>query len=439
MTQTLHGLGLREQSERRGLAAEVHARPYEILTTPLRATHLALVDTPSAEDERRHLAELFAACDRPMPAVEGGHVSADLGPVRLRWSRHTEFSAYTFIRPGAPAEPFGDTALDAVPADWLGGLTGEVVIAHHLTFERQERSPEEIQRLFGEALVVGSRIGGGAGAVWTDFRIHGDGFGRFLCRDMGLTPGQVGRVVQRLMDIEAYRMLALRAFPAARGLAPELNRLEAEVGQVITAIAAGAQCQGDDKTLIERLTELSAEAEQLAAETGYRFSAARAYYPIVWRNIQDLREQRIAGTQTIAEFMGRRLTPAQRTVDAAQDRLEALGRRVNRASSLLRTRVDIALEENNADLLRSMNKRAEMQLRLQETVEGLSVVAISYYLTGLVYYLLKGGKAVGVGVDPDVALLVVLPAVVAMVWLGVKRLRKAVVHKEKSRAESSGG
>jgi uncharacterized membrane-anchored protein len=184
----------------------------------------------------------------------------------------------------------------------------------------------------------------------------------------------------------------------------------------------------NDRELLDRLTALAAEAERLDAATSFRLSAARAYYDIVNRRIAELREDRMPGVQTVGEFMDRRLAPAMRTCETAAERQQLLGRRAARTGDLLRTRVDIALEEKNRDLLRSMNRRAKLQLRLQETVEGLSVVAISYYLLGLVLYAAKGLKGAGLHVDPDVAALVALPVIIGAVILGVRRLRHALGH-----------
>ena len=135
---------------------------------------------------------------------------------------------------------------------------------------------------------------------------------------------------------------------------------------------------------------------------------------------------RVEGFQTISEFMDRRLAPAMRTCESVAERQERLSARLMRAANLLRTRVDVALEGQNRDLLASMNRRARLQLRLQQTVEGLSVVAISYYLLSLIGYLARAVTAAGVPLEVDLAVgLAVLP-VAALVWFGVRRVRRRV-------------
>ncbi len=426
------GLAFAEHPQRLTLAGEVHARPYEILVPPVRASHLAVMGIGGLGcEDREHLNDL---CDRfgvTPPSPGAIHFAHSFGSFRLRWERHTEFCTWTFYRfdDWGGHDPFAETALDLVPEDWLKLLPGQVMVATHAVIRAGDEAPD-LTQTFGDHLVVGSRIGAGAGAAWCDFRLHDDGFGRLLINAGTLTRGQIGRSLQRLLEMETYRMLALLAFPVAREMGPKLSRRETLVSEITTAMAlngrAEATAAADDRALLGRLIGVAAEVESDLAQHGYRFGAARAYTTLVQRSIDELREDRIPGSQTYQEFMDRRFGPAMRTVEAMADRAEALGRRVSRAADLLRTRVDIAMEENNRDLLASMNRRADLQLRLQETVEGLSVVAISYYLWSLVAYLLKGAKGAGLPVNPDVAALVAIPAVVALVWVGVKRLKAAV-------------
>lgn len=426
---------LSEHSLRHQLTNEVHARPYETISGPARATHLTLATGELAlKADRAHLHELCGLFGLEPPAIDATHFTGDFGSFRLRWERHTEFSTYTIFCVGPMGDdPFGRTALEHVPRDWLESLPGEVLVGLHVAITTGSRTAEQIQSLFGANVVVGSRMSGGAGAAWTDFRIHDDGFGRILIRDSGMTPGQCGRLVQRLVEIETYRMMALLAFPLARKIGSKLSAIDHDLGDIVCHMAAkDGEEKGDDRALLDRLTETAAEVEQLNATTNYRLSAARAYYQLVLQRIVDLREERIPGTQTVNEFMARRLAPAMKTCEATAERLDSLSRRVARAGDLLRTRVDIALEEKNRDLLNSMNRRAELQLRLQETVEGLSVVAISYYLLGLVGYGAKGAKAAGLPINPELVMLAGIPLVVAMVWLGVRRLRRALNHSDAS-------
>lgn len=417
-------LRFREFKDRRALAGEVHARPYEQVAAPARASHLAILhDGLTAQDERDYVARLLAIHGAEPPGLDATHLARDLGGLRLKWERHGEFSTYTVLRFDEFDQPFGETALDLLPVEWLDDLPGELITAAHLAVDGRARDADDIARLFDGNPLVGAHVLSSAGCAWTDFRLHADGFGRFLLLDQGLTRGQIGRLMQRLFEIETYRMMALLAFPVARQVIGDVNRIDRALTDIVTEMA---ESQGGDRDLLDRLTILSAQAERLSAATSFRLSAARAYHDLVGQRIRELREDRIPGLQTIDEFTERRLTPAMKTCQSASTRLQSLAHRAARAGDLLRTRVDIALEEKNRDLLKSMDHRAHLQLRLQETVEGLSVVAISYYLLGLVLYAAKGLKAAGLPVDADVAAMLALPVILGAVVLGVRRLRKAL-------------
>lgn len=429
---------LRNHPLRHVLSAELHARPYARLVAPLRATHLAMHSGEGAtEADRAQVAALCARFDVAPPGQSESHLTVDLGPLHLKWERHTEFSTYTFFKSAQSddpdAAPFGRSLLDDLPEDWLRGLPGEMIAGIHVAMEsreRPQRGPGELSRIFRGDNYAGSVVAGGAAAAWMDFAIHEDGFGRILIQDRRLGARQGGRLVQRLLEIETYRMMALLALPVARQLGARLTagrvRLT-ELNERMTEIG-GLE---DERVLLAELTRLSAEIEEVAAPAVYRFGAARAYYDLVLRRVADLREERIEGLQTIGEFLDRRLAPAMRTCESTGQRLERLATRVSRASELLRTRVDIQLEAQNSDLLRSMDRRARLQLRLQQTVEGLSVAAISYYLVGLVGYAAKGVKAAGLELDVDLVTGLSIPLVVGAVGFGVLRLRR---HIEKSEA-----
>jgi len=125
-------------------------------------------------------------------------------------------------------------------------------------------------------------------------------------------------------------------------------------------------------------------------------------------------------------FLDRRFSPAMATCQAVSDRIRSLAERSERASNLLRTRVDIALEAQNQQVLKSMEKRGLQQLRLQQTVEGLSVVAISYYLIGIFAKLIEGFGDYA-KTDTKLVSLLSIPVIVFLVWYGVRRLRKKIM------------
>lgn len=424
-----------DHPQRLDLAHEVHARPYEAHETPLRASYLALVAPPEARAaELARVSDLCARFAVPGPSPDASHFRAGLGPCRIRWERHTEFSTYAVYAPGDDAAAFSTTALAALPEGWAASLPGELVFAGHAELLRGGAAapePGDYSAPFAGNDLVGSEVGDGAAAVLTDFRVHDDGFSRFVVLDRALTRRRAGRVLQRLFEIESYRMMALLALPAARSAIAALAGQERRLAAIISHIAE--QRGADEPQLLEELTRLAAEVENLIASNQSRFRAARAYYEIVRSRIADLREQRMQGLQTIDEFMTRRLAPAMETCESASRRELELSERVARASSLLSTRVDIVREEQNRQLLESMDRRARLQLRLQETVEGLSIAAITYYLVGLVGYAAKGLKAAGWPLDADLVMGASIPIVAVIAALGIRYVRRTIVRRQAAR------
>jgi uncharacterized membrane-anchored protein len=414
-----------DHPERFVLAEEVHARPPEAVDAPARATYVAvLVDADDRDRERAHVAQLcerFAVAPPPPGAT---HFSARLGGLKLKWEKHGEFSSYTFFQKGVAEVPFTEPASHALPPNWLAGLPGRTMVGAHARFMKGgERVPPvaELTAYFDGTMPVGAVIGGGAGLAFTDFRIHEDGFNRFVVYDRGFLPPQAGRMIQRLFEIEAYRMMALLALPVARRMSPRILAIESALATLTDGIARD---DGTDEQLLQELTRLAAEVESGLAATQFRFGACRAYHELVVTRIRELREERIPGIQTIDEFMARRLTPAVATCATVSQRLTNLSDRVAQTSALLSTRVDIARERQNQALLSSMDRRAKLQLRLQQTVEGLSVAAISYYVASLVGYLAKGVYSLGGPVNVDLVIAITIPVVAVVGLWGVRRARR---------------
>ena len=411
--------------ERFALAEEVHSRPSELVTTPARATFLAvLIDADERGRESAHLARLCERFGVTPPAREVTHFSQRLGNLHVKWERHGEFSSWTLIAAGAEREPFAEPAGSLLPGGWLQELPGQTVMAAHAVIGEATAAPpgdEELTRCFGDNLVVGAEVGGGAALAYTDFKIHGDGCSRFLVLGRQLTPRMAGRLVQRLFEIEAYRMMALLALPVARRLAPRILAIEKSLAQLTDGIARE---EGADEALLQELTRLAAEVESGLATSQFRFGACRAYGDLVRTRIADLREVRLGSLSTIGAFMARRFEPAVATCATVSMRLHELSERVAQASGLLSTRVDIARERQNQALLSSMDRRAKMQLRLQQTVEGLSVAAIVYYGVGVVGYVAKGLKAAGLPVNADLLAGLSVPVVALLVISALRRARK---------------
>lgn len=414
-----------DHPERITLANEVHARPYEAVHTPQRAEYIAVtIDKDEREQERQHLAALCENFGVAAPLPGASHFSATLGALRFKWERHTEFSGYMFFAPGDSAERFGELAASTLPDGWLAAIPGKTIVAARAKlakFAFQTADTEFVEAHFGKNVIVGADIGAGAGAAFTDFQIDDEGFVRFLVLDRSLVSRQAGRMLQRLFEIESYRVMALLALPIAQAYAPQILTIERSLASLAAQIA---RRDGDDEALLGKLTTLATDVESAIVASQYRFGASRAYYDLVRSRIAELKERSLPGIQTIDEFMERRLAPAMATCFSVSERLRELSERVAQTSGLLSTRVEIAREKQNHSLLASMDRRAKLQLHLQQTVEGLSVAAITYYVVGLVGYVAKGAKASGIPIDPEIAMAIAIPLVLIVAGLLLRRIRR---------------
>jgi len=338
-----------------------------------------------------------------------------------------------------PMEIASGPAIDALGKLLLGILNDNIPVKNdsvHGTFssdveqideENISTRKEDIKPLFEGQRLIGGYTQDDLATVWTSFRLHSDHFSRVLVHRRNLNPCQSGRLVQRLLEIETYRVMALMALPIAREVSAAVNAMDQELAQ-INAQISDIQRGEDERQLLKQLTTLAAKVERFHSDTNYRFGATNAYYELVVGRMAYLKLDEVEGVQSIPEFLMRRLTPAIRTCESAHRRLEDLSNRTSRAGELLNTRVDLTLKEQNQGLLASMNKRSEIQLRLQKMVEGMSVAAISFALVGLIRIALTAVKDGG-WVDINLPLMIGLsvPTVVIVVWTVSRKVRKSLM------------
>jgi uncharacterized membrane-anchored protein len=417
---------LNQHPQRLALHNEVHARPPEAMAAPLSIAHVVMLcDASQREASRQHMAELARDHHLPQPDPASTHLRLDVGLFRVRWELHTEFVTWTFMRTLNAAQ-FGErepeTAVDAVPQQWLAGLPGQCLASLHLWVLPSQAfgSGSLVKHVLHEETLVASTVAYGFGEVYTDFAVHADGFSRMVLLAGGMAPRRLGRLVQSLLEIETYRMAALLGLPAAREASQVLASAERELAELAESIRSATR--DHEPILLDRLTRLAGQVESQHAATHSRFSASAAYFELVDKRIDDIAESRLAGMQTIREFMDRRLTPARSTCEWSSRRQDALSQRVSRISSLLRTRVEIEQQQSSQALLTTMNTRQDMQLKLQSTVEGLSVAAITYYIVGLVGYMAKSAQHWGWPWNAELTTAAAIPLVAVSVWWSLRRM-----------------
>lgn len=406
---------------------ELHSRPFHVLPCPAQVTHIALLTTPEQRAAQfRHWQDLHIVLGQPEPPEDVSCYEATFGTLRIRREMHMEFASYTFINLGAPDQhqPFRNTGISTLPKGWFEKLTGTVVAAFHIDLQQATSGPEtdlaQIRRWFEGQRLVGSSPWEGKARVWGTFKLHSDGFGRFMVLNRDMSDSQLGRLTQRLMEIETYRLMSLLSLPLAREMTPSLNDMDQQLAVVTQSLADNRDI--DEREVLAELTNIAARIEAFRAHSTFRFSATRAYHKLVLTRLEELREDELSGHLTITEFMTRRLTPAVETCESVKDRLEDLSRRVDRASDMVRTRVELAIQSQNQQLLSSMDRRSKIQLMMQHTVEGFSVVVICYYLLALLKLALDSAHDAGFDINRSMVLGIAIPVVLGLVFFGVRRI-----------------
>ena len=420
---------------RYALNNELHARPAPSFAAPATVVFVAFKPGENAvrRDRERDRAHLLALLDRhgsAHPAPGATHHACTLGRHGMKWENHTEFVTYTAHEAGLPGRAFDPTVFDVFPGDWVEkapGLRVTSILFHVEPMPMAGGVPDDDAMsdllgawFVGESLAT-SRVLDGSAVVASDFRIDPAGHVRmavFVHPNAG--PQRVGRIVQRLCEIETYKSMSMLGLARARLISPEMGALDQRLAALV-ADMAGAMPRAEES--LDALMAVSAQLERLEMSASFRFGATRAYESLVQDRIELMREVRFAGRQTLHEFMQRRFDPAMRTVKAAEARLATLSERALRAGRLLSTKVEVARSAQNQELLQSMDRRADLQLRLQHTVEGLSVVAISYYAVGLAANLALP-LAEPLGWSKTVLMAALTPAVVLAVWGFVRRIRR---------------
>jgi uncharacterized membrane-anchored protein len=418
---------------RYALANELHARPFPALKVPCFAAFLAVKrpDDAAHRDRDADMAHLIALLDRfgashPQPGAT--HYSGQIGLHVLKWESHTEFVTYTLFGEGNAARPFDPSCFAGFPEDWLAQAPGLRLTSALIRVEKRPDEAEiraKLDTWFVPESLAATWVLDRSAVVAGDFRIDPAGHLRFaVFAGSEASERRVGRIVQRLCEIETYKTMSMLGLMRARAIQGRLGELDGALSTLVGDLRGRQGAAGDT---LDKLLAISGELENLTAQTTFRFGATAAYEAIVMDRIRVMREERFDGRQTYAEFMLRRFDPAMRTVKSVEARLAGTAERAMRASDLLRTRVDVERSAQNQKLLESMDRRAHLQLRLQETVEGLSVVAISYYAVSLLAYLLAP-LAGPLGVSKGALTAALVLPVVLVVWLMARRIRKAIGH-----------
>lgn len=426
---------MQEHPHRRALIDELHARPFAEIAAPCDVVFLACKHPQNAVGrdraaERSLLADRLVAEGLDEKRLGTNHF---LGPVGdgakgdlLKWEQHSEFTSLALFRSAVAPEAFAFDDARETLEHWAEGLNAPVLVKVSLRVEHCPDDPEAIgehlEQWFNAKSLAAARILDGTAFLAGDFQLDAHGHMRFaLFVPPSCSPARVGQLVQSVLEIETYRAMSMLGLDRARKLAKALTDFDQRLEDIILAMA---KADSDPENLLFDLLNISSTLEEQAALMTFRFGATEAYNAIVHDRIELLREQRFEGLQTFHEFMMRRFDPAIRTVSSTQDRLNSQLNRTTRTAELLRTQVDVSRSAQSQTLLTSMDRRNAVQLRLQRTVEGLSVIAISYYAVNLLAGFLFPMAQVFDITKAQVTAALVLPVVI-LVALMIRQVRLA--------------
>jgi uncharacterized membrane-anchored protein len=436
-----------DHPQRYALHNEIHARPPIALWSNERIISQAFVlDAISRRQQTTWIDKASAGLPIHQGTAHNQSIRVlELAPepsrILLKWEMHGEFVAITLFAQQPSSEGFASRSdvleragrlLEKAANQGLHELAGQRICALDIMLENAAPYPDAYaaaERFRGNT-VVGSMITSNQNAqLWSDLMLDDAGFVQMIVRGEQLGSRQAGRAIQRLIDAETYRMMALLALPNAKALAGPLRAAETELAKVSEKIASAQRSSALDLSIDAQLlgdvSALAAQVEGWISANGLRFTAAEAYHELVKRSLVEMHETTIPGVQMLNTFMDRRFEPAMRTCRWTVRRLRDLSDRISRTTHILKTRIEFVNESQQQELLASMDRRAKLQLRLQQTVEGLSIIVMTYYATSLLQYVAKGLKEIGVAaVDPNIVGLVSVPVIAIGLYAYLTARRK---------------
>lgn len=349
--------------------------------------------------------------------------------VTLKWERHTEFSTFSFYSPPGSTQSaysFPDSVID-LKNGRIGVIDAEPCVALEVQFhqieERADYHAQPPRDVFQGPSIAGSEACDQHADIWADFQIREDGYSRIWINDRGLGPKRAGRLLQRLIDVETYRIMAMIGLETAHQANLQATALEQRLFAILDDenLTSADLPAGD---VLNDLLALASETEHMLVRSSFRFDATKAYAQLVHRRFDELNEQRIQGAQRLSNFLKRRFIPAVETCQTAQARLQNLAARIDRGAALIRTRIDVIRQEQNTELLDAMNRRATQQFKLQQTVEAVSTIAISYYAISIFSVFAKSIAEHWSFVTSTRLTAIAAPLIIVGVYLFIRKLRK---------------
>lgn len=409
-----------DHPSRKSAQDEVHARPIEPLAAPARIRRVAFLLGQSGDAGALAHGRLSAWCARAghEPLEDAARRFAFLaGSRRVIWELHNEFVTVTWAAAAADGEPWpADIGMEAIAED------SGVILAVRVDLQDAGQIGEAALAGFDEVSHCYSRIDDEKAEISTDFVVDADGFTRYEIAAARCGPVRNGTIVRRVLEIETYRTLALLGLPLARSVTPMIGELEAQLAALMTKIGDAASMD-DNRAALDMLHALQVRAGQIGELTRYRFAASHAYGEILWRRLSRLDETAVGEYSTLHRYLAHRIEPALATCLAIEKRQSALTEKLSQTTALLNARIGLDLQRQNQSLLNTISKTSLGQYRLQRTVEGLSVIAITYYSLAIIADMLRFFEGIW-RFDEARVVALLAPFVLLGAWLGIRHIRK---------------
>jgi len=420
---------------RRALSDELHARAFHEFDGAGRFIRFVFMTEDNLSAMHGYVNAFLQERGKPPIEAESKFARIEFDDFALRFERHTEFLSISLIEKGLAAKAgllpdAFDKSQSRLPLDWAGAAPA--TLFHAIWIEIGGKpprglDPESMLTVMDSRAIAANRLGDGTSQLHFAFDIDKNGFSRVALYNSDITASRMGRTVQRVVEFETYRLLAMLGFAAVQDNSQKLSQIETEVGKLTTQLAVQIKNPGAKvESLLSTLSRQAADLEDISSQTSYRLSATTAYESILADRLAGLGLSRLDGFQGVRGFLNRRMTPAMDSCRAFAERMASLSERIGRAGDLLQTQTEMIIQRQNRDLLRSMNRRAKAQLHLQQTVERLSIAAVTYYGVGLVGYLALPLPLDAWGIDLLVVKAASVPIIAFFVWLAIHRVKQGL-------------
>lgn len=428
---------MQEHSLRRTLSDELHARAFH--NFPGAGRFIRFVFLVGNDDSKvvAYINQFLAAKGVDRLRDDEKFCRHEMNGFALRIERHTEFLSISFVESGLKSttglapHAFDEVGLKHMPFLWARNAPASLF--HAIWVEVGAKPPRGLSQvsmleILQSRAVASNNFSDLAAQVHFAFDIDQAGFSRVVIFNREIEANRMGRVVQRVVEIETYRLLALLGLATVKGFSARLGAIEELVSNLTNDLAEQIKLpDGQVQALLSILSAQAADIEDIHSKTSYRLAATTAYLNILNARLERMAMTRLSGFQGVRGFLDRRMAPAMQSCSAFSERLASLSRRISRAGELLRTQIELIIQRQNRNLLQSMNDRAKQQLRLQQTVERLSIAAVTYYGVGLVGYLANSLPIDEWGLSLSYIKAGAVPIIAFLVWLAIRQVKDAIV------------